>query len=143
MPKMIRAVMALALLALCSAMFAGSADVYVGSGSIDINISGTGDGSIAIYNLDTNQSVASVSALLMYGPGSSYYYSGSGHISGVSVTSNGYTSGTVSGLPPGNYRVTAESWQMYDFSSYSTGSYAEVALWGYYGAWMDFYFNGY
>jgi hypothetical protein len=145
MNKMIRAVMALASFALCSALFAGSADLSVSSGQITIYVGGTHDGDITITDLSTNQVVATVTALSMHGSGygTSYLYYGSTYASGVSITSYGYSYGVVSGLPAGDYRVTATAPYMSDFSSWSNGNWAEIDLydpyWG--SSWMDFDFS--
>jgi hypothetical protein len=147
MTKMIRAFLALTSFALCSALFAGSADLSVSSGQITIYIGGTHDGDITITDIATNQVVATVSALSMHGPGygTSYRYSGDTYVSGVAITSYSDSYGVVSGLPAGDYRVTATAWQMSDFGSWSNGSWAEIDLydpyWG--SSWMDFDFSTY
>jgi len=137
--------MALVSLALCSALFAGSADLTVSSGDITIYVGGTHDGNITVTDLSTNQVVATVNALSMHGSsyGTSYRYSGTSYVSGVAIASYSDSYGAVSGLPAGDYRVTATAPYMSDFSSWSNGNLAEIDLydpyWG--SSWMDFDFS--
>jgi hypothetical protein len=138
MNKMIRAVMALASFALCSALFAVSADVYVETGSMSLTVNGDRDADITVVNLDTNQTVANVTALTSGGGYSLYYTYYGSTASGVTLDNSSNQYATLSGLPPGNYRVTATSWGLQDFSSYSGGNWAEMDLYEpYYGSWVD------
>ncbi|WP_138223356.1 hypothetical protein [Nibricoccus aquaticus] len=137
MNKLVRAFLALATFALSSALFAGSADVYVDSGqTFYLTVNGTGDSDITIVNLDTNQTVASISALTTNGStySYSYWYYGS-TASGVTLTDQSHAYATVTGLTAGNYRVTATSSQLTDFSSNSWGNSAEIDLWDPYSGW--------
>lgn len=139
MNKKIRAIMALASFALCSALFGISADLYVDTGRpMDITVNGDRDADITVVNLDTNQTVATISALTS-GGGYSYYYNYYGStVSGITLTNNGNLYATLTGLPTGNYRVTATSWGLQDFSSWSQGYWAEMDLYDpYFGSWVD------
>jgi hypothetical protein len=143
MNKMIRAILALASFALCSALFAVSADVYVDTGNpMYLTVNGDRDADITVVNLDTNQTVANVTALTS-GGGYSYYYNYYGSTaSGVTLTNNGNLNASLTGLPAGNYRITATSYGLQDFSSYSGGNWAEMDLYDpYYGSWIDINVN--
>lgn len=138
MNKLVRAVMALASFALCSALFAVSADVYVETGEIDVVVNGDRDADVSIVNLDTNQTVATINALTSGGGYSLYYTYYGSTVSGVTFTSNAPYYATISGLTPGNYRVIATSSGLEDFSSSSGGNWAEMDLYTpYYGSWVD------
>jgi len=138
MNKMIRAFLALASLALSSALFAISSDVFVETGEIDVVVNGDRDADISIVNLDTNQTVATITALTSGGGYSLYYTYYGNTVSGVTLTSYAPYYANVSGLTPGNYRVTATSNGLQDFASSSGGNWAEMDLYEpYYGSWVD------
>jgi len=148
MNTIVRATLALVSFALGSALYASSVDVYVDIGqSINLSIGGTNDGNITIVNLDTNQTVATVTALTQHGNyGYTYYFYGDTYVSGATVSNAGYANdvsvGSVNGLPAGNYRIIATGWQMSDFGATSWGNYAEMTLYSTYD-WMDFYISIY
>jgi hypothetical protein len=150
MKKMIRALVALASFALGSALFAGSQDITLGTGgTIVVTIGGTQDADITIHDLNTNQTVADISALTL-GFGwpnnpysTTYSYGGGTYVPGSALTDVGHSYALITGLPAGNYRITVSSWQLSDFWSTSGGNWAEFDLYDPYNywSWMDININ--
>lgn len=122
--------MVLAWLVVSSALFAGSVDVS-SSNAVQIDVSGDWDCHIYVYDANSNQLMAD---FIIYTGSASAYNGAWTYADGLSAYV-GETSGYVTGLPEGTYRVVTEepfpsSW--YSYSS-SGGSYGYISDYYYYG----------
>jgi hypothetical protein len=124
MKTMIRRLVAVASLALSSALFAGSIDFSTSSSTIDITVWGVDpftpaptDCQIELLNTDTNQVVAD---MVIYTGSASIYNGGNTYVSGVGLTMA--TAGaSITGVASGNYRIITYVPMPWNWGSYSSG----------------------
>lgn len=145
MNMIVRACSALASFALTTALFGGEFNVYVDSDQhIDVSVAGSREADIWVINSDTGQTVVELwVAPLGYGYTSSYSYNGGPFQPGpISFVENNSSSGTISGLPSGNYQIIASSSSLMDYASYQSGGscyLTQTDFW--YNDWVDFSFD--